>query len=177
MRTKTAIPASLELVDANHRRHWSEKRLLATWGLSDSRTLLDRYAVVLNNLTGQALPETSVGTIRQVLHDGLKPAAFSRLQQALGITPKLLAEVMGVNLRGLAHRTRLRADESERLLRVATVFQRTLEVFGDLATARRWFVSEKAELGNKSPLEFCDTDPGTREVEQLLGRIAHGVFA
>jgi uncharacterized protein (DUF2384 family) len=32
-------------------------------------------------------------------------------------------------------------------------------------------------LGGKTPLEYADTEPGAREVEDLLGRLEHGVFS
>ncbi|MBW1797126.1 MAG: DUF2384 domain-containing protein, partial [Deltaproteobacteria bacterium] len=32
-------------------------------------------------------------------------------------------------------------------------------------------------LGGKTPLEYADTEPGAQEVDELLGRIEHGVFS
>jgi putative toxin-antitoxin system antitoxin component (TIGR02293 family) len=62
-------------------------------------------------------------------------------------------------------------------LRVASAFQKSIEVLGSLDKARRWFTSPKRALGDKTPLEFCATDIGAEEVCNLLGRIEHGIFA
>ena len=56
-------------------------------------------------------------------------------------------------------------------------FSRAIEVLGSLEQARRWFSNPKRALGNKTPMEFCDTELGAEEVTNLLGRIEHGVFS
>jgi uncharacterized protein (DUF2384 family) len=38
----------------------------------------------------------------------------------------------------------------------------------------RWI---RVALAGESPLDLLDTDEGAREVETLLGRIAHGIAA
>lgn len=63
-------------------------------------------------------------------------------------------------------------------MRICMLFDRTLEmVGGDQETARAWFKHPKRALGGKTPLEFADTELGAREVEDLLGRLKHGVFS
>jgi putative toxin-antitoxin system antitoxin component (TIGR02293 family) len=46
---------------------------------------------------------------------------------------------------------------------------------GSLEEARSWLRTPNRALGEASPLEFATTDVGTREVEQLIGRLEHGV--
>jgi putative toxin-antitoxin system antitoxin component (TIGR02293 family) len=72
---------------------------------------------------------------------------------------------------------RLQPDESERLLRISSVFERALELFeGDVQRARRWLSTPSKELDGTSPLDFARTEIGAREVEDLIGRLEHGVF-
>ncbi len=87
------------------------------------------------------------------------------------------AKVIRIPSRTIARRKVFKADESERILRVARVFHRTLEVMEDLERARNWFKNPKRALGEKTPFEYCDTDLGVNEVLNLLGRIEHGVFS
>src|SRR5258706_218900 len=69
-------------------------------------------------------------------------------------------------------------DESERLLRIATVFEKAVDLFeGDLVSARRWLSTPKKALGGETPLSFARTEIGGREVEALIGRLEHGVFS
>ena len=92
------------------------------------------------------------------------------------MTAEMLSSLTGIPLRTLARRQKLKSDESERLLRVASAFQKTLELFRDLEKARSWFASPKVALGGLAPVECCDTEAGCREVEDLVGRIRHGVY-
>ncbi|MGB9461150.1 MAG: MbcA/ParS/Xre antitoxin family protein [Candidatus Acidiferrum sp.] len=43
--------------------------------------------------------------------------------------------------------------------------------------ARRWLERPLRELGSQTPLQLAATEPGSREVERVLGRIEHGIFA
>ena len=116
----------------------------------------------------------------QTLKKGLPIAAFERLQKALDVPGTLLAEVVNIAGRTMARRKkegRLNTDESERLWRLGTLFDRAIEVLGDLETARHWFKSPKKALGGQTPLAYADTEPGAREVEDLLGRLEYGVFS
>ena len=120
------------------------------------------------------------GDVIHVLKQGLPISAFERLQEEIGIPAKTLAATANIAVRTLARRKkegRLQTDESERLLRVGVLFDRAVEVLGDLEAARRWFKSPRKALGGQSPLAYADTEPGVREVEDLLGRIEHGVFS
>jgi putative toxin-antitoxin system antitoxin component (TIGR02293 family) len=43
--------------------------------------------------------------------------------------------------------------------------------------ARAWLASPQVGLGGAIPLEMARTEEGAREVEDLLGRIEHGVYS
>jgi len=98
----------------------------------------------------------------------------------MDITEKNLAETVNITLRTLARRKNegyFQSDESERLLRLGLLFDRAMIVIGDRETAKQWFKSPKKALGGKSPLEYADSEIGAREVEDILGRIEHGIFS
>jgi putative toxin-antitoxin system antitoxin component (TIGR02293 family) len=57
-----------------------------------------------------------------------------------------------------------------------SAYLRAVDVFGDPQKARAWFEGPKPALGDKTPLESCETEEGARDVTDLLGRIEHGVF-
>jgi putative toxin-antitoxin system antitoxin component (TIGR02293 family) len=50
-------------------------------------------------------------------------------------------------------------------------------VLGSTDKAARWLHTENRALGGQTPLALLDTDLGTRQVEEVLGRIEHGVFS
>lgn len=151
----------------------------SAWVVHIPQSLPTWYAGVLGNLTGKYTPQEpiSIDYVRDALYQGLKKETFERLKLAADVTSEELGRAIHIPQRTLARREIFKPDESERILRLASCFQKTLDVLGDLEKARRWFSSPKRALGGKTPLEFCDTAPGAQEVEHLLGRIEHGVFS
>jgi putative toxin-antitoxin system antitoxin component (TIGR02293 family) len=112
--------------------------------------------------------------------NGLPIRSFDRLQEALGISATTLADTISIAMRTLRRRRKtghFKTDESERLLRLARLFERASEVLGSPERARTWMKEPLPVLGGQSPLDYADTEPGAREVERVLGRIAHGVFS
>lgn len=121
-------------------------------------------------------PQRVIGELRR----GLPFAAFDQLQEKLGITARTLAAVVGIADRTLTRRRkegRLQTDESDRLFRIGSLYDRAVEVLGSEEAARTWLKTSRSALGDRSPLDSADTEPGAREVEDLLGRIQHGVFS
>ncbi|MFD0892080.1 DUF2384 domain-containing protein [Luteolibacter ambystomatis] len=149
------------------------------WVVPTHATSTGRYAILLSNLLRvyQEPEKATVDDIRGAIEKGLNKEAFNRLKIALDAPSGELSKVVRIPERTIARREIFKPDESERILRVASAFQRAIEVLGSLDTARRWFSSAKRALGGKTPMEFCDTEPGAEEVANLLGRIEHGVFS
>ena len=114
------------------------------------------------------------------LRQGLPVATFEQLRGALEVPTGVLAEATNIAVRTLARRKvegRLRKDESERVLRIGALLLRATEVLEDPQAARQWLKSPKRALGGATPLEYADTEPGAREVEDLLTRLEDGVFS
>ena len=72
----------------------------------------------------------------------------------------------------------MQPDESDRLVRLARVFSRAIEMYvGNVDAAKDWLIRSNRVLGGASPFEMAKTDVGAREVENLITRIEHGVFS
>ena len=141
------------------------------------------HAAKVFRLPGQALgvrAESSGELIRQ-LGRGFSFQTVRSLESRSGLPVSQIAAIIGIPARTLARRKssgRLTADESEKLLRLSAVFEKTLELFeGDRAGALEWLSSPKAEFENEPPIEYARTEVGAREVENLIGRLEHGVFS
>jgi putative toxin-antitoxin system antitoxin component (TIGR02293 family) len=72
---------------------------------------------------------------------------------------------------------RLAADESDRLYRLARIAAQAFAVFGTEEKASTWLRRPNRALDHELPLRLLDTDLGTRQVEDILGRIEHGVVS
>ena len=85
---------------------------------------------------------------------------------------------LALSRKTLAHRRSigsLTPDQSDRLSRLLRMIEEAEATFGDRATAHTWLRRPTALLDGEAPLERLDTDIGTRQVEAILGRIAHGL--
>ena len=114
----------------------------------------------------------------EAVDKGLEVTAFERVAKALAMTEKQLGELLRITPSTLARRKRsgtLSVEESERLYRIAFLLERSLQVLGRLEAAQHWLDSPKRALGGMAPLAFAKTEPGAREVEDLLGRIEYGI--
>ena len=120
------------------------------------------------------------GDLIRELKRGFPMSTFENLRSAMDVPAKTLASVANIASRTLSRRRkegRLQTDESERLFRIASLYDRAVEVLGSGERARAWFKGPKKALGGKTPLQYADTEPGAREVENLLGRLEYGVFS
>lgn len=118
--------------------------------------------------------------VRQV-RAGLPVAEFDALRALLGITAEGLAEKVGLSIATLSRRRQsgepLDAGLSDRLLRFARLFRLATELHdGDEDAAREWLAKPARALDGETPLEHADTETGAREVENLIGRLEHGVY-
>ena len=119
------------------------------------------------------------GQVIARIKEGLPARSFETLREEFGVTAAELAQTLNINMRTLARRKqsgRLDVDESERVYRLARLFQIALNLFQDADLVRRWFAAPKEIFGGLTPLNYADTEPGAQEVEKQLRRLEHGVF-
>ena len=112
------------------------------------------------------------GSLVEAVREGFPFDVYERLRARLGVSARELAGVLSIPERTLQRRRRagrLTRDESDRLLRVARLLELAVMVFeGDPVRAGRWLTAPKTLLGGESPLARADTEPGAREVEDML---------
>jgi putative toxin-antitoxin system antitoxin component (TIGR02293 family) len=122
----------------------------------------------------------SASLIRQV-EKGFSFATLRNLESRSGIAISKIASIVGIPERTLARRKssgKLTWDESERLLRISSVFEKAVDLFeGDVAAASSWLMTPRKALGNRTPLAYSRTEVGAGEVQNLIGRLEHGIFS
>ncbi len=135
----------------------------------------DKDAVI-----GLNLISTDKNELIKIIKKGLPISTFEKIQKELEVSADTLASTVNIASRTLARRKkegRFQPDESERVLRIASLIDRALQVLHNQGRVKLWFKSPQKGLGGKTPLEYADTEPGAREVEDLLGRLEHGVYS
>ncbi len=113
---------------------------------------------------------------------GLPETELTQLQASLAIPAERLVPLLGVS-KATFHRRKKSAGAklsplvSDRVARFALLLRQAIRVFGNREDANRWLKAPQLGLGGAVPLDFARTEVGAREVERLLGRIEHGVYA
>ena len=121
----------------------------------------------------------AVYRVKQV-RDGLLFWTFDVLREQLGVTEERLAELLDIS-RATLHRRKkigqLERAESDRLARFQRLYLHAEAAFGGAEEARSWLGTPALAFHWETPLDYADTEIGAQAVEQLLGRIEHGIFS
>ena len=126
-------------------------------------------------------PVSKGGALAELVREGLPVKALLLLAERLEMRQAEISEKIGIPKRTLTRRlqkhSRLTAAESDRAVRLAQVYSTAAETLGDGQKAAAWLKTPNRALRGGRPLDQLDTDPGVREVEDVLGRIAYGVYS
>lgn len=112
------------------------------------------------------------------IEEGLPARAADELARLGDLTEAELGQI--IPRRTLAHarlKERLSPEQSDRLVRAASVYARAHEVFANREKANRWMKRPNRALEGKTPLSLLRTSSGTDLVETVLDRIAYGVYS
>jgi putative toxin-antitoxin system antitoxin component (TIGR02293 family) len=127
------------------------------------------------------LKSMETASLMQAVQSGLSWNAVRKFLDIFGFSQQELAKYLTIPERTFARRREVGTfdrRESEQLLRLAEISQAALELFdGDTAATRTWLTSRVRGLGNARPIDFAQSEFGAREVRDLIGRLAEGVFS
>ena len=119
--------------------------------------------------------------LAELIRNGLPSGSLLVLGAKLDLKSAALSEKLGIPQRTLTRRlsrhSRLTAAESDRTVRLARVYATAVEMIGNAAKAAEWLRTPNRALRGQVPIDQLDTDLGVREVENILGRIAYGVYS
>jgi len=111
---------------------------------------------------------------------GLPLSALEQFSAYSGIALKDLLGVV-IPARTLKHRRQrnetLSLDESDRLARVARIYELAVRVYGDREDGRAWLSGEKRRFDGKTALSMLRTEAGENAVREFLIQIDEGMFA
>lgn len=126
--------------------------------------------------TGELTPTRLIDAIDA----GLPFRELEALRASLDLPMDRLALRLGISVATIQRRKqqgRLEPGESDRVVRFARLMGKAVALFGNEMEARQWLRSPQFGLGGAVPLDYAKTEVGAREVENLLGRIEHGVYS
>lgn len=134
------------------------------------------------DLVEPAHPHLDTPTMMAAIRAGLPVAEFDALREMLGLTVEALAQKIGISVATLARRRHDRAPldpaHGDRVVRYARIYWQAAQLFDFREElARNWLRRPARALEGETPLDFAETEPGAREVENLIGRLEHGVYS
>jgi len=166
----------LRILNANWQRGFS---MTTATLVSEPLTGLSAASVLGGEPVLHAVPRSVLEWIALV-RQGISASAVDAVVRVMGIGQSELSRALDIPERTLARRKKegvLSSDESGKMVRLAQVIERAVNVFENERTAMNWLKSPNAALGGSSPLSLLDTELGSVAVVSTLGRIEHGVFA
>ncbi|MEE9282382.1 MAG: antitoxin Xre-like helix-turn-helix domain-containing protein [Myxococcota bacterium] len=141
---------------------------------------LSQVVAVLGGSRALGRRMRSARQFTELVRAGLPFAAFEAVMTRYGLTQEVLSATVKLPKSTLARRRRSRRltpEESDRLYRLARILAHATQVFEDTEAVADWLRSPIVALGKQDPLSLLDTDIGAGQVEQVLGRIEHGVIS
>ena len=111
--------------------------------------------------------------------EGISMPIFKKIIDYTGLTTKEISEILPVSERQLSRYKSdhiLRKDISSHLIQLVELFEKGYELFGE-EKFQNWLRSKIIVLGNEKPINYLDTSIGIQMIEDIIGRIEHGVYS
>ncbi|MES2822461.1 MAG: antitoxin Xre/MbcA/ParS toxin-binding domain-containing protein [Pseudomonadota bacterium] len=129
--------------------------------------------------TGVPFSDTSALIDR--IQKGLPYSSFERLGKHYEVSRKGLLSMIGISASTAGRRQtkqKMSIHEGEKIVRYARLLDLTLGLMdGNKESALRWLASPARALGGKTPISYASIELGAQQVENLIGRIEHGVIS
>ncbi len=138
-------------------------------------------SVIRNRELAARSGESFNAVMIRVIRRGFPASSLPALADYLDVSKKDIYALTSIPYATFKRREkagRLKSDESDRVYRYAHLVSLAEDMMqGDRDKAIRWLKTPKSVLQDETPLEHAASEMGAREVENLIGRIRHGVYS
>ena len=137
------------------------------------------YSIISQTLHAER-PLESIFDLVDLAREGLTAASIYFLISALEISVDEMVALLPISRRTLERyeaTQKLSPELSDRLIQIARVYSRTLDIWGDRDLALRWLKSPCKAFGGVIPLSYLNLGSGFEIVIDELGRIEYGVYS
>lgn len=145
--------------------------------VSPSRT--SQFFNRLTQILGLPIRLEGYSDLIVITQDGISPSTIDRLVKNEGIGRIELDWILPQ--RTLSHRRKnkelLHRDETEKVIRIASILASAEITFGENALAIKWLRQPNKALNGMAPLAAAQTEPGAKLVEKIMVQINEGYFA
>jgi putative toxin-antitoxin system antitoxin component (TIGR02293 family) len=114
----------------------------------------------------------------ELIEQGLPPDTADALREFADLTTAEFGEIIPHrSLSRARSRGRLSPEQSDRIIRAIRIYTIAHEVFGNREKANRWVRRPNRALAGRTPISLLRTNIGADLVEDVLNRIAYGVYS
>jgi putative toxin-antitoxin system antitoxin component (TIGR02293 family) len=114
----------------------------------------------------------------ELIEQGLPPDTADKLREFADLTTTEFGEIIPHrSLSRARSRGRLSPEQSDRIIRAARIYAIAHEVCGNREKANRWVRRPNRALAGRAPISLLRTNIGADLVEDVLTRIAYGVYS
>ena len=155
---------------------------MVVWYLYFAQLLpVEKREITMEEIRSIKVKTNNLNEMISMIKKGLPAETVVTLSTSLDMSIKATAELTDIAESTLARRRRekgkLRAGESDRVVRIARLRDRAVVVLEEEQRANRWLKTPLRALNGCTPLEYAESELGAQEVMNLLGRLEHGVFS
>ena len=136
------------------------------------------YSTISKTLATDRFLESSFDLL-DLAREGLTTASIYSVIDVLKISIDEMVALLPISRRTLERyelNQKLSPELSDRLIQIAKVYSRTLEVFGERNLVLGWLKSPCRAFGDVIPLSILNLQSGFEIVIDELGRIDYGVY-
>jgi putative toxin-antitoxin system antitoxin component (TIGR02293 family) len=111
---------------------------------------------------------------------GLKKSAVAHFLKTSKLRPSIFYRYLDITPRTLGNyraNQALRLYLTDRILDLAKLYAHGLIVFGSIDNFNYWLNSTSVDLNGEKPIAFIHSHHGLERVDDVLGRIEHGIPA
>jgi putative toxin-antitoxin system antitoxin component (TIGR02293 family) len=138
----------------------------------------------INLLGGQAIvnhPVRSEFDLISLSNEGISKASLDALTGHLGISKKAFSEdILDTSIKTLERKKstdKLDKRTSSHVIEIAKVVEHAFDVFEDETKVKMWLNTPNRALNDIKPIDLFYIPTGLGLVNDILGRIEHGVFS
>ena len=138
-----------------------------------------QYQQIFDKEAQPAIESGGIFIIYETQRESVTKTELIKLAEELGMSREEIARVVGMtgrNLQRYSNQHKLNEMQYTNMLLLTRLFIRGVDVFGNKDKFGRWLRKPVRSLGMQKPIDLLSSTVGYTVVEQVLGRIEHGVF-
>lgn len=136
--------------------------------------------VILGKGISDRIGFEDIGELINLTRDGISVSVLKPLAKHLGLTMEEISGLLQSSYRNIQRKSnddKLDSFKSEKVLELASLVNKGIEILGTKDAFKVWLHSDLIVLRHSKPVDLLDTSFGVKVLEDILGRIAYGVYS